>query len=239
MMKNQFLLFSFLLVASNLFIANPTDHEKLLAAIKAGHKTEILNGIEARERAAKSKTRDMSALLSAVEEGLPQAQTVATEAGAAAQIVSTVTAASGNQSVASVASGVAAASAAIEPVLASFESGNAQSEDAALLQAAQEGEKTALASSGIGSRLLAAGVAAGCIAFVGIKVWADCFSTDNATAQQRAAALATDSGVIVPFSTLGLGSLYYAVTNKYNTSVQTQAKMINRVVKGHVAELKN
>ena len=91
----------------------------------------------------------MSALLSAVEQGLPHAQTVATEAGVAAQIVSTVAAASGNPSVAAVASGVAATPAAIEPVLASFESGNAQSEDAALLQAAQEAENTALASSGI------------------------------------------------------------------------------------------
>ena len=71
---------------------------------------------------------------------------------------------------------------------------------------------------------------------MGVKIWADCFSTENETADKRAAALATDSGVIVSAGSIGLGGFYYAVTNKYNNNAQTQAKMITRVVNRHIKQ---
>jgi len=237
MIKNQYFLFSLLVSLSSSIVPNPTEHEKLLAAIKSSHSNDVLRGLEAREQ-TKPQTRDISSLLSAAEKGLPPAQTVVTDASAAAQVVSAMAAASGNPSIALAAGGVAQAANIIEPILTSFQSGNTQNEDTALLQAATEAEQIAFSNSGIKSRLLAACVATGCFVFMGVKIWADCFSTNNATADEKAAALSTDAGVLTTAGSLGIGGLYYAITNKYNTDAQTQAKMITRAVSGHVAKSK-
>lgn len=233
MIKSRYLLFSFLISLSNSLVADPTDNEKLLTAIKSGHQANVIKHIETREQTQQSK---ISALLSDVEKGLSEAETVAGDAGKAATVVSTIASATGNPSVAAAAGEVAVAANYIEPILEAVTSGNKQNEDSALLQAAQEAEQIALSTSGIKSRLLAAFVAAGCFTFMGVKIWADVFSTDNDTADKRAAALTTDAGVLATAGSLGLGGLYYAITNKYNNDAQTQAKMVKRVVNAHVTQ---
>ena len=234
MIKNQYVLYSSLLITSALFAPPPTDHDTLLKAIKNGdHRTmaTTMQKIEAQHAATTSRDIEMPASSGAAGLGMELIENAPTIINDVEQVVSAV-----SQVSAAMKGGTTTSAQAAQSQAQGAPAQASSVLSSPLLQAAIEAENAAKANSGTSTRVLLVLLGLGCWGLAGLSAVTDWYSTQDDTSAQKTSKIVSDLPNIGGWTAAGIGCFYQAYTNNITKSAQAKAALTTKAVRDHVTQ---